>query len=137
MNLVTECQAAVAKLDAAMAPMLSKKQTQLALLHNVLNERLQLWCEQFDGDMPIFDGERGIGFRHRFETQIFPSEKLVDVQVEDDCVVASFNAGLDIDTRDIVMTMPLRYLDVAGGIAAVLADAHAIKAERRSELVAA
>lgn len=39
MNLVTECQAAVGKLDAAMAPLLSKKETQLALLHDVLNER--------------------------------------------------------------------------------------------------
>ncbi len=65
MNLVTECQAAVGKLDAAMAPLLSKKETQLALLHDVPNERLQLWCDQFDGDMPIFDGERGIGFLHR------------------------------------------------------------------------
>ena len=58
MSLVTECQAAVGKLDAAMAPLLSKKETQLALLHDVLNERLQLWCDQFDG-------ERGIGFLHR------------------------------------------------------------------------
>lgn len=39
MNLVTECQAAVGKLDATMAPLLSKKETQLALLHDVLNER--------------------------------------------------------------------------------------------------
>ena len=38
MNLVTECQAAVGKLDAAMAPLLSKKETQLALLHDVQGE---------------------------------------------------------------------------------------------------
>lgn len=137
MNLVTECQAAVAKLDAAMAPLLSKKETQLALLHDVLNERLQLWCDQFDGDMPMFEGERGIGFLHRFETQIFSDEKLVDVQVEGDCVVARFNAGMGIGPRDIVMTMPMRYLDVAGGIAAILADANAIKAERKTELAPA
>ena len=132
-NLATDCLEKVAIIEIAIAPLVEKKEMELAKLQTVLRARLELWCEQFtDMATPMFDGERGFGFKGRFRDHIFSDECLVKFVIDGPIVKATFDPGL-FEENIFTMRLPLRYLDSETGEAALLQDANDFKAQYQAE----
>lgn len=128
-NLVTDCLSKVAAIDTAMAPLVEQKEMELAKLHAILNARLELWCAQFrDIPAPLFDGERGFGFKGRFKDTVYGDECLVKLVVGGTIVQATFDPGL-FEENIFTMRFPSRYLDSETGEAHILQDANDFKAQ--------
>ena len=132
-NLATDCLSKVSAIDTAMAPLVEKKEMELAKLHAVLNARLKLWYEQFDAIAPpLFDGERGFGFNGQLKNyNIVSADCLVNIAVDGTVVHATFDPGL-FEENIFSMRLPLRYLDSNTGEAAIIQDANAFKAQQLS-----
>lgn len=129
-NLATDCLSKVSAIDTAMAPLVEKKEMELAKLHAVLSARLKLWYEQFDAiAQPPFNSERGVSVLGPEKNyNIVSNDRLVELVVNGTVVHATFDPGL-FEENIFAMQLPLRYLDSDTGEAALIQDADAFKAK--------
>jgi hypothetical protein len=137
MDIATNTLRAIDELDALMAPLMAQKRLELAKLHKAINSALECWSEQFtEVEPPDFDGVAGFGFSDRPKSALYPDELLIDATVDGDNLIAKFMVGVlySDPADDFTITVPLRYLDDATGVIAVIVDATFAISQRLNEV---